>query len=411
VSGEASQKGKGAAGARRSIQRTRVERGIYRRQTRKGVAYEFVYTDSDGKQRWAHCDRLQDARSERAAKLAAVARGERVAPSRKTVAEVAEIWYEQKAPKLRSKTKIGYRRALDLVIVPRFGRWKLREVDADAIVKLIRDLEREGLHALDPSIKARPLGRSSVENYLKPLNGLLAYAVRRGMLPVSPFSVLTGDDRPVNAEQQRAHEWTDEQVEALLAASAKLAAENERRIDYTPFLRVVATLGLRKGEALGLRWGDFDKGEGSDDGVLSVERQWLVSGEYGPVKTESAVRRLVLPADLREELIALRLRSDFSLDEQPVFSSLTGTPLGHRNVLRRGWEPARDAAQLPSHLTLHDLRHAAASKLINGGLDPVTVAAFLGHKDANVTLRVYAHVYEKQRTDEKVRAALARSAS
>jgi integrase len=46
-----------------------------------------------------------------------------------------------------------------------------------------------------------------------------------------------------------------------------------------------------------------------------------------------------------------------------VFASLSGTPLGHRNVLRRGFEPARDAAGLPSSLTLHDLRHAAASRL------------------------------------------------
>jgi integrase len=160
----------------------------------------------------------------------------------------------------------------------------------------------------------------------------------------------------------------------------------------------------------GCNGGDFEKGEGSEDGTLSIKRQWLVSGEYGVVKTKSALRTLVLPADLREELIALRLQSRFSGDAHPIFPSLTGTPLGHRNVLRRGWEPARDAAKLPSHLTLHDLRHAAASKLINARLDPVTVAAFLGHKDANVTLRVYAHVYEKQRTDEKVRAALAGSA-
>ncbi len=45
---------------------------------------------------------------------------------------------------------------------------------------------------------------------------------------------------------------------------------------------------------------------------------------------------------------------------------------GHRNVLRRGFEPAREAAKLPSSLTLHDLRHAAASRLINAHLDPVT---------------------------------------
>ena len=63
---------------------------------------------------------------------------------------------------------------------------------------------------------------------------------------------------------------------------------------------------------------------------------------------------------------------------------------------------------LPSTLTLHDLRHAAASRLIHAGLDPVTVAAVLGHEDAVVTLQVYAHLWDRKRSDEAVREALAR---
>jgi integrase len=55
----------------------------------------------------------------------------------------------------------------------------------------------------------------------------------------------------------------------------------------------------------------------------------------------------------------------------------------------------------------HDLRHAAISRLIAGGLDPVTVAAVLGHEDATVTLKIYAHLYDRQQKDEAVRLALA----
>jgi integrase len=120
------------------------------------------------------------------------------------------------------------------------------------------------------------------------------------------------------------------------------------------------------------------------------------------------VRRIALPPDLRDELIALRLRSSFSKDDDPIFASLAGTPLSHRNVLRRGWEPARDEAGLPSSLTLHELRHAVASRLIHAGLDPVTVASVQGHKDATTTLRLYGHQYDRKRTDDKVRDAIAR---
>jgi hypothetical protein len=86
-----------------------------------------------------------------------IGRGERVsADGRTTVAELAERWFELKQPKLRARTSGYYRRSLDLVVLPRFGRWKVAAVDPDAIARLIRDLEREGLHAVDASRKARP---------------------------------------------------------------------------------------------------------------------------------------------------------------------------------------------------------------------------------------------------------------
>jgi len=45
---------------------------------------------------------------------------------------------------------------------------------------------------------------------------------------------------------------------------------------------------------------------------------------------------------------------------------------------------------------LHDLRHAAASRLIANGLDPVNVASVFGHSNATVTLKVYAHLHNRQ---------------
>jgi integrase len=103
----------------------------------------------------------------------------------------------------------------------------------------------------------------------------------------------------------------------------------------------------------------------------------------------------------------MRLQSRLSHDSDPIFASRTGTPLSHRNVTGRGFEPARHLAGLPRSITFHDLRHACASRLIDAGLDPVTVAAVLGHEDPAITLRIYAARFNRQRKDEIVRAALA----
>lgn len=331
------------------------------------------------------------------------ARGERVVLNdRTTFRDLAETWFESKSARLRTRTRNYYRSALDLVLLPRFGSWRIAAIDADAIVKLTRDLERVGLHAIDPARPVRPLGRSSIENYLKPLQGVLSLAVRRGLIGSNPFDQLTADDRPKREERAPAHEWAEEEVRALLAASKRLSLKVKSRYSYTPLLRLVACLGLRLGEVLGLRWEDFDK----DNCTLLVARQWTRAGEYGPTKTKAGTRRIAVPPALRDELIALRLRSKFSQDSDPIFSSHNGTPLGHRNVTRRGFEPAAREAGLEG-VTFHSLRHAAASRLIRAGLDPVTVAAVLGHEDANVTLKVYGHLYDRQRTDEAVRVALA----
>jgi integrase len=351
---------------------------------------------------------LEEAKAKKAELGLAKHRGEKpVIQTRTTFGELAESWFEAKTPRLRPRTASYYRSALDLVLLPRFGSSRIGAVDADAVSKLIRDLERDGLHAIEPRRPKRPLGRSSVDNYLKPAQAIMARAVRRRLIGVSPFDLLTSDDRPKQDEKAPPHEWTEDELAALLAASEANGAKPESRYDYSPLLRLTAALGLRCGEVLGLRWEDFDR----DAGYLHVRRQWLRSSEYGPTKTRAGVRSIALPADLKQLLLELRMQSKHSQESDPIFVSRSGKPLGHRNVTRRGWEAARDTAGIPKSLSFHDLRHAAASRMIDAGLDPVTVAAVLGHEDPHITLKTYAARFNRQRKDDAVRLALAGSVS
>lgn len=388
--------------------REKVAVGVYRRVTRTGaIRFEYAYTDKAGKQRWGTTTTKREAK-----RLRAVMNGkrpeERVAPSRELFRDVAEQWWQQKRPKLRPSTQEDYRAALDLVLLPRFGSWRVAMIDADAVVNLIRDLEREGLHAVDPKRPVRPLGWSSVSNYCKPLQQSLAFAARRGWISVSPFSVMTSDDRPSRSdvERKRAHEWTSGEIEALLSASRRLAANSAARYDYSPLLLLAVTLGLRLGECLGLQWRDLERDE---DGsyVLHVRRQWLRSGEFGLPKTRAGARVVAVPSDLAGELLALKLRSRYSGDEDPLFASRLGRPLQHRNATLRGFEAARDEAKLSPDLTFHDLRHAAASRLIASGLDDVIVADQIGHGDSRITRAVYSHVFDRREKMDAVRSALA----
>jgi integrase len=413
------------ASARRKIAREKVAVGVYRRTTSDGrTRYEINYLDS-GKLKWETVgDDFAEAKRRRA-KLNSKRPEERKAPSRMTFGEGGEAWLAAKMAKLRPRTQALYRDALDLVLIPYFGRTPLAKIDADALATFIRVLQTQGLHCVDEKRPVRPLSKSSVENYCKPLAQTLAYAARRSWIPSNPWSLLTSDDMPTSDEDRKQpHEWTGEEVSSLLAASRRLAevkgAPEARPYDYSPLLMTVATLGLRLGEALGLRWADFEKGDDADGALLRIERQWLpsirvgdvrVPARYGQPKTDAGVRTLAVPADLRKALIDLRLASPFSRDEDPIFASRSGTPLGHRNVTRRGFEAARDEAGLPDRLTFHDLRDVYASRLISGGVDDLAVADQMGHKDSRITRQVYAHLYDRPEKMSQVRAVLAGVAS
>lgn len=379
--------------------RVQGHRGVFYRERKDGGK---TYLVSTGGGRFVPAQTLRDALALQGELRSRKARGERVMVNdRTTFAQLAEEWFDAKSPRLRGRTASYYRMALDTVLIPRFGAWRVSAIDAEAIAQLARDLEREGLHAVHRNRPARPLGRSSIDNYLKPLQGILRLAVRRRIIADNPFLHLTEDDRP-QASRKRAHEWTQRELDALIEAAEEIARRPESRYDYAPILRITSRLGLRIGEVLGLQWQDFDR----KLGTLSVKRQWLRVGEYGPPKTRASERTIYLPDDLRRELIDLQLASKFSQDGDPVFASSNGTPLGHRNVTRRGWEPARDLACLKG-VSFHDLRHAAASRLIAARLDDDLVAAQMGHRDSTVTRRVYSHLFDAPEKVQAVRDALA----
>jgi integrase len=120
--------------------------------------------------------------------------------------------------------------------------------------------------------------------------------------------------------------------------------------------------------------------------------------------------RRAAPDSLSDQVVKflteLRLRSDYSKDGDPVFASRKGTPLGHRNVTARGFEPAAKLAGI-ERVTFHDVRHAFASRMIARGISSTVLAKVMGHESSAITERIYVHLFDAVRTDEDVREAMA----
>jgi integrase len=324
----------------------------------------------------------QEALAKQAELRGKAAKGEKpLAPTKVTFGEVAEQWLESKRH-LRPWTRKNYRAALDNVLLPRFGHLRLASISPDRIAALIRELEREG-----PS--GKPLSSSMIEAYMRPLNGTLMFAVRRGLLAANPCALLTSDDRPRRRERCQDHVWSDGEIEALIRAAEELARQPASRYDYTPLLRAALFTGLRLGELLGLQWQDVDLHEG----VLHVRRQYTRLGEYAPPKTKAAIRRVPLSEEMTRQLAAHKLRSRHSADDAPVFAGRLGRPLGHRNATRRGFEPAAAKAGIEG-VTFHSLRHAFASRMISRGINSTVLAALMGHESSVITEKRYIHLFD-----------------
>ncbi len=302
-----------------------------------------------------------------------VQRGVPVPTSRQTVAQFLRRWLEEVAkPSLRPSTYAGYKVVIEKHLVPHIGKLPLEKLTPQDVQALLAERSRAGL---------------------SPRTVQLIRAVLRRALGQAVEWDLVGRNAAVPAKPPRQHRyqariWTPEETRRFLAA-----AQNDR---WAALYTVAAYLGLRQGEALGLRWADID-----------VEARTLrVSGAMPTVgprvrsepKTERSRRTLPLPAAVvtalrtqRTRQLEERLRAgDAWQDHDLVFASIIGTPV-ERKGLHDRWKRAITQAGVPD-IRFHDLRHGCASFLLASGVPARVVMDILGHSSIKTTMDTYSHV-------------------
>jgi integrase len=295
------------------------------------------------------------------------------------LAEYAASWLESIHGLVRPRTYEGYESRLRQHVLPRLGQQRLDEINVDDVLALISDLRERGYSAW------------SIRSILTPLSRLLNHAVRRDVIAVSPVSKLDRTERPAVWRREQRVLNRDEIGRLLEAAPPR----------YRTLLATAIMSGLRQSELLALRWRSIDFTEE----VIHVRNALDRHGNDVPPKTQHAVRDVILVPALAAELQAHRSSSRFDKADDYVFASLVGTPLHWRNVSRRALAPALRAAGIES-VRWHDLRHCFASLLIGGGANVVFTSRQLGHGSSDITLRVYAHLFDRAEQAERTRAML-----
>lgn len=299
-----------------------------------------------------------------------------------TVADYAARWQHAELGRLRERTAANYRSHLRLHVLPRFGDLSLAELGEADVLELIRDLQEAGYSAW------------TIRTILTPFSRMLNHAIRHGVPANNPIARLDRRDRPAVWGREQRILNREEIAELLTAAPPR----------YSTILATAIFTGLRQGELLALTWSDLDFARG----VVRVRAALDRKGRRLQPKTRNAIRDVVLMPALGKRLEAHRLESEYASPRDYVFASRAGTPLYWRNLTPRALQPALEKAKLEP-LRWHDLRHTFAALLISQGAAIAFVSRQMGHGSAEITLRVYSHVFDAAAYAAQTRRALEES--
>ncbi len=310
-----------------------------------------------------------------------------------TFEQVARDWLAVKRDHPASSFRF-WETQVERHFVPAFGALRIDQVS-------VRDVERFRNAKRDGTDGHKQLQRATINQLLQTLTAILEYAVVHRYLNANPGRQVkrVRVERRVGAAGVQAVDpkgvLTTEHAGAVIEAAGPGL--------YRTFITTALHTGARRGELLALTWAHVDL----EAGKMRIERSlsWVRGEErgygknkpvFGPPKTDSSYRTLDLAPDLVRELKAWRLRSRYSRDEDLAFSNSLGKPL-HGAFLYRGLQLAIEKANekrardpIP-HVSVHGLRHTFASLMIQLGKPVSQVAQILGHKNAELTLKVYTH--------------------
>ena len=281
----------------------------------------------------------KDAQKKLTELLGTVDAGTHVDPSQMTLGEYVSAWFAG-APKVSPKTLERYAELAAKQIAPHLGALKLQKLRPEHVEQWHGTLLKTGL-------APRTVGHAH-----RVLAGILKYAVENGALARNVATIR----KPPQVEDRELEILS---VDQIAEVRARLAGHS-----LLPIVELALATGMRRGELLGLQWGDVDL----DAGALRVERsveETRAGLRLKPPKTKRGRRNIKLSTDAVTLLRAHRVKQlelRFTLGQGKItnstliFSTIEGGLLRPRNITK-AWS-ARDARQGISQLAAHPRLHA-----------------------------------------------------
>lgn len=305
----------------------------------------------------------------------AVDAGRDLTAANRTVAQYLQHWLDVEVePSDRSQsTRVGHELNCRRHIIPTIGHVRLDQLDAVGVRLVHSEMTKKGA------------GPRTIQSAHVTLRAALQHALASGVLERNVAS-LVRSPRPTK-DPSRVH--------ALSPEVASRIVDHSAGGPWHAFWLVLLTAGLRKGEAMALRWSDVSFERATVRVERSLYRHRTDGLSFKPTKTANSTRALPLPTITLDSLqahrrrqVEARLATTEWVDLDLVFCDAHGRPLDlgapndelHRTCRALGIPPER----------VHNFRHTAAT--IGGevaGGDMAVVSRHLGHASISTTIDLY----------------------
>jgi len=304
-----------------------------------------------------------------------------------TIKQASELWLQRcEADELEAGTIRNYRQILNAYVLPHLGKIRLSRLtmpNVEAFKNALQKTHSKGV-----------AGKGLVA-----LKGLLTNAQKLGL--VSQNVARNVGVKMAARHQGRVKIPEKAQIRALLAAM------NEAWSPTTPWRALFITslfTGARPGELRGLTWEHVDLARG----VIEIRQRADYQNKMGSPKSKAGTRNVPLAPMVVNALKTWKLACPKTEADDLVFPSESGGVISQSSSWEN-WGKLLVAAGLsPKEYRHYDLRHAAASLLIEEGMNLKKVSSIMGHSKVTFTLDTYGHLFESLESDQEAMSSIER---
>ena len=278
-----------------------------------------------------------------------------------TFKDAAEYWQRQHWEKISYKTAESYT-APTKRLVDQFGAMPVSEVTAQMVSAYLGKLRKQGY------------SRRSVQMHRDILNMIFNDAIVSGHITANPCAAVS---LPKNLQTTKRELPSDEALEAVKSGG---------EAPFGLFALICLYAGLRRGEALALRYEDIDR----EHKVIHITKAVEFIGNDPQIKTPKTA------AGYRNAVLLDVLAAQIPEGTGYIFSREDGGLLT-KIQYRKRWIKYCEA--IGHDITAHQLRHGFATILYEAGIEDKDAQELLGHSSITITRNIYTHIRQNRRTE------------